>query len=90
MYLLKREKRCNTLRDQQIIIWDIIEVLNELPTDKRHNKVPQDRLLCHTHVDKKHKQVFENFLVKCIKQPDFNVLPMETENICEHDQMYQA
>ena len=76
MYLLKKEKRCNTLRDQQIIIWDIIEVLNELPTDKRHNKVPQYILLCHTHVDKKHKQVFEKFLVKCVKQPDPSGVPL--------------
>ena len=27
---------------------DIIQVLNELPTDKRHIGVPLDRLLCHT------------------------------------------
>ena len=44
---------------------DIIQVLNEFATDKRHTKVPQDRLLCPTHVDNKKKQVFNFFLFKC-------------------------
>jgi len=42
---------------------DIIQVLIELPTDKRHIRVQHDRLLCLTHVDNKKKQVFENFLL---------------------------
>jgi len=37
MYLLNREKRNVFPRST-----DIIQVLNELPTDKRHVKVPQD------------------------------------------------
>jgi len=40
----------------------IIQVLNKLPTDQRHIRVPQDRLLCRTHVDNKTKQVFDFFL----------------------------
>jgi len=35
---------------------DIIQVLNELPTNERHIKVPQDRLLCPTHIDNKKKR----------------------------------
>jgi len=41
---------------------DIIQVLNELPTDKGHIKVPQDILLCPAHVDNKKKQIFEKIL----------------------------
>jgi len=33
-------------------------------------KVPQDRLLCPTHVNNKKKQVFEIFL--CVTQPDIS------------------
>jgi len=32
--------------------------------------IPQDRLLCLTHVNNKKKQVFENFLFKCVTRPD--------------------
>jgi len=45
---------------------DIIKVFNELPTDKKNIKVPHDRVLCHTHVDKKKKQVFQIFVFKCV------------------------
>ena len=41
------------------------QVLNELPTDTWHLKVPQNRLLCPTHVDKKNrfsKKIFLNVL----------------------------
>jgi len=34
----------------------LIQVVNELWTDKRHIKVPQKRLRCTTHVDNKKKQ----------------------------------
>jgi len=34
----------------------------QLPTDKRHIRVPQDRRIYHTHADDKIKQVFENIL----------------------------
>jgi len=34
---------------------DIIQVVIEWPTNKRHIKAPQDRLLWHTHVDNKKK-----------------------------------
>ena len=37
---------------------NIIQVLNELPTDKRHIKVPQGKLLCPPHVDNKKKNRF--------------------------------
>jgi len=51
-----------------------IQVLNEFPTDKRHIKVPQDRLLCSTHVDNKKKQAFQNFL--CVTRPDLSGVPL--------------
>jgi len=51
MYLLNRKKRCNAFPRST----DIIQVSDELPTDKIHFKVPQDRLLCPTHVDNKKK-----------------------------------
>jgi len=54
MYLLNREKRLNAVPRST----DIIQVLNELTTDKRHIRVPQGRLLCHTHVDNKKKTGF--------------------------------
>ena len=40
---------------------DIIQVLNELPTVQIHIKIPQDRLLCPTHVDKKKTGLVESF-----------------------------
>jgi len=45
---------------------DIIQVLNELPTDKIHIKVPQDRLLCPTHVDNKKVQLFEKLFLSVL------------------------
>jgi len=45
MYLLYREKRCNAF----LISTDILVLV----TDKRHIKLPQNRLLCPTHVDNK-------------------------------------
>jgi len=54
-----------------------IQVLNEFPTDKRHIKVPQDRLLCSTHVDNKKKQAFENFL--CVTRPDLSGVPLRVK-----------
>ena len=44
----------------------IIQVLNELPIYKRHIKVPQDRLLCHTHVDNKKNRFSKNFFVSLL------------------------
>jgi len=38
-------------------------------------KVPQDRLLCPTHVNNKKNQVFENFLFKRVTRPDFSGVP---------------
>jgi len=49
---------------------------NKLPTIKRHITVLQDRLQCPRHVDKKIKQVFENFLFKCVTRPDFSGVPL--------------
>jgi len=48
MYLLNRESVTNAFSRPTDIL---IQVLNELQTDKRHIKVLQDRLLCPTHVD---------------------------------------
>ena len=61
MYLLYREKCLRAFPRST----DIIQVLNELPTEKRHTlykciKVPQNRLLCPTHVDNKKKRVLHN------------------------------
>ena len=58
MYLLNREKRCYAFPRST----DIIQVLNDLPTDKRHIKEPQDRQLCLTHIDNK-KKTFSKSLV---------------------------
>ena len=52
MYLLNREKRYKGFSSST----DIIQVLNELPTDKRHIRVPQD--LTYTHRQQEKKQVF--------------------------------
>ena len=49
----------------------IIQVLNELPIDKKtYIMVPQDKLLCPTHIDNKKKPVFDNFLFRCVTGPD--------------------
>ena len=55
---------------------DIKQVLNELPTNKRPIKVPQDRLLCPTHVDNKNKQVFKKILLRCVTRPDLSGVPL--------------
>ena len=47
-------------------ITDIIQVLNELPTDKRHIKVPQDRLLCPTYVNNKKDRFSKNFFLSVL------------------------
>jgi len=47
-----------------------------LPTNKRHIKVPKDRLLCPTHINNKKKQVFEKFLIKCVTRPDLSGVPL--------------
>ena len=47
-----------------------------MPTDERHIKVPQDRLLCPPHVDNKKKQVFEKNLFKCVTRPDLTEVPL--------------
>ena len=65
MYLLNREKRCNAFPRST----DIIHILNELPTDKRHIKVQQHRLLCHTHLDNKKKPVF-------VTRPEYSGVPL--------------
>jgi len=68
MYMLNREKRLRST--------DMIPVLNELPTDKRHNfmKVPQYRLLCPIHVDIKKKQVLKKFLLRYTTRPHWSPL----------------
>ena len=45
MYLLGREKRLNAFPRST----NIIQVLNELPTDKRHIKVSQNTAMPYTH-----------------------------------------
>jgi len=55
---------------------DIIQVFNELLTDKRHIKVSQSRLLCSTHFDSKNKRAFEKNLFKCVTRPDLSVVPL--------------
>jgi len=42
---------------------DIIQVLNELPTDKSHIKVPQNKLLCPIPVDNKKKRFSKIFFL---------------------------
>jgi len=71
MYL-NREKCVNAFPRST----DMIQVLNELPSDKRHIKVPQDTLLCPTHVNNKIKLVFENILFRCVTRPDLSVVPL--------------
>jgi len=41
---------------------DIIQFVNELPTDKINIRVPQDELMCPAYVNNKTKQVFEKYL----------------------------
>jgi len=74
MYLLNRESVTYAFPRST----DIKQVLNELPTDKRHIKVPQDRLICPTHVNNKEKQVFETIPYKCVTRPDLSVVPLIT------------
>jgi len=73
MYLLNREKRY--WRCSEINIIYIIQVLNELPTDERHMKVQQDRLLCPTHFDNKKKTGFRkcSFYVCYTTRPQYSL-----------------
>ena len=54
-----------------------------MPTDKRYIMVPQDRLLCPTHVDNKNKTGFRKVLLSdCVTRPDFSGVPLSFgENI---------
>ena len=59
----------------------VIQVLNELPTDGILFKVPQGRLLCHTHVDniKKNSK-------NCVTLTDLSGVPLINEcayNVCK-------
>ena len=56
----------------------MIQVLKKFPTDKIHIKVPQYKLLCHTHVDNKKQQVFE-FLLKCVTRSDISGVPLRVQ-----------
>jgi len=59
---------------------DTIQVLNKMPIFKRHVKVPPGRLLCHTNVDNKKKQVCENFLFNCVTRPDLSGVHLRIKN----------
>jgi len=48
-------ERCNAFSTST----DIIQVLNELPTEKRHIEVSQDKMLCPIHMDNKKKTGFQ-------------------------------
>jgi len=72
MYLFNREKRLNAFPSSTYKM----QALNELPTDIRHIKVPQDRLLCPTAIDNKKKQFSENLLSKCVTRPDLSGVPL--------------
>ena len=54
MYMLNRGMRCTAFLRST----DILQVFNELLTDKRHFKAPQDRLLSPTLVDMQKKTGF--------------------------------
>ena len=58
----KGEKRLNAFSRST----DITQVSNEMPTDKRHIKVPQDRMQCHTHVNKKKKTGLPFFILSVL------------------------
>ena len=51
-----------------------------MPIFKRHIKVPPGRLLCHTNVDNKKKQVFENFLFNCVTRLDLSGVHLRIRN----------
>ena len=55
IHMLDREERYQRFSKST----DIRQVLNELPTDKRHVKEPRERLQCHTHVDNNEKNIFK-------------------------------
>jgi len=78
MYLLKGKLVTNAFPRST----DKIQILSDLPTDKRHIKVPQDRLLCLTHVDNKKKQVFEKNLFNCVTRPELGGVPLNTNKTC--------
>jgi len=66
IYLLNRKNVANAFPRSTYIM----QALNKLPTDRRHIKVPHDRLLCHTHVYNKNKQNFQKNIFKCDTRPD--------------------
>jgi len=63
MYPLNREKRLNTFPRST----DKIQILNELPTDKRQIKVPQDSMLYPTYVN--NKKILKIFVFEFAQQP---------------------
>jgi len=75
---LRLERVCGTVQrcNASPRTTDIVQVLNELPTDKRHIKAPEDRLLCNTHADNKKKQVFEKKKFRCVTRPDLSEVPL--------------
>jgi len=70
MYLLDREKRLNVFPRST----NIIQVLNELLTDKRHIKVSQNTAMPYTHQEQEETVGF--FLIKCVTRPDLSGVPL--------------
>ena len=55
----------------------ILQVRNEVPADKIHIKVQQDRLLCLTNVDNKKTQILETLeLGKFVTRPYLMGVPL--------------
>ena len=77
IWQLEQRKSCNAFP------WptDVIQVLNELPTDKRHIGCHRHRLLCPTHAGSKKKQVFETNLFKCLTRPDLSGVPLNVSTL---------
>jgi len=63
MYLLNKEKHIFRFSE----ITDLIQVLNEMQTDKRHMRVQQDN---------KKKMVFKIYLLRCATRPDLSGVPL--------------
>ena len=73
MYLWNKDKRLNAFPRST----DIIQVLNELPTDTKHIKVPQDILRCHTHVENKKTRFLKIFFLSVlITRSDLSGVPL--------------
>ena len=49
-----------------------------MPTDKIHIKVPNNRLICSTHVDNKKTTGFLKHIFKCVTRPDHRGVPLKT------------